>query len=90
MAEFAMAKAERLGLCPAVSVDEAIAMAALTEIQRDVLGWVAAGKSNLDIATILGMSERAVRHHVSEVLRKLGVVSRNQAATIFRTGKPLH
>jgi LuxR family transcriptional regulator len=85
-----MAKAERLGLCPAVSVDEAIAMAALTEIQRDVLGWVAAGKSNLDIATILGMSERAVRHHVSEVLRKLGVVSRNQAATIFRTGKPLH
>jgi len=86
LAEFAMAKAERMGLSQIVSADEAIARTVLSQVQWDVLAWVAAGKSNGDIATILDMSERAVRHHVSEILRKLGLVSRNQAATLFRSG----
>jgi len=37
------------------------------------------GKSNKVIAHVLGLAETTVKAHVSEVLRKLGVVSRTQA-----------
>ena len=89
LGDFAKGKAEMLGLNPAISVDEAIALRSLTTIQRDILNWIAEGKSNLDIATILNLPERSVRYHVSEILRKLCVVSRAQAASIGRAGLPL-
>jgi DNA-binding NarL/FixJ family response regulator len=52
----------------------------LTEREREVLGHVAAGQSNQDIADRLMISERTVRTHVSNILAKLGLVSRTQAA----------
>jgi DNA-binding NarL/FixJ family response regulator len=52
----------------------------LTEREREVLGHVAAGRSNQDIAGRLVISERTVRTHVSNILAKLGLVSRTQAA----------
>ncbi|WP_043475474.1 response regulator [Paeniglutamicibacter gangotriensis] len=52
----------------------------LTERERDVLVLVAEGHSNQDIAGNLGISERTARTHVSNVLGKLGVSSRTQAA----------
>ena len=81
----ALAKAEMLGLCENVSPDEACAMNELSGIQRAILGWIAEGKSNLDIGTIMGLNVRAVRYHVSEVLRKLRVATRAQAAAILRS-----
>ena len=83
----AMGKAEILGLCPEVSADEAMAMRSLSPLQQEILNWIAEGKSNLDIATIMNLGERAVRYHVSEILRKLGVATRMQAAAI-RRGEP--
>jgi LuxR family transcriptional regulator len=80
----AMGKAEILGLCPEVSVDEALAMRSLSPLQQEILNWIAEGKSNLDIATIMNLGERAVRYHVPEILRKLGVATRMQAAAIRR------
>ncbi len=41
---------------------------------------VAHGKSNRDIAESLVISERTARTHVSNVLNKLGLASRTQAA----------
>jgi DNA-binding NarL/FixJ family response regulator len=52
----------------------------LTEREREVLGLVAQGKANKEIARQLEISERTVRTHVSSILGKLGLASRTQAA----------
>ena len=52
----------------------------LTEREREVLGLVAQGKANKEIARQLEISERTVRTHVSNILGKLGLASRTQAA----------
>lgn len=53
---------------------------ALTPREREILVLVAQGKSNRDIADDLLISERTARTHVSNVLSKLGLTSRTQAA----------
>jgi DNA-binding NarL/FixJ family response regulator len=53
----------------------------LTAREAEVLLWVAQGKSNGDVGTILGMSEKTVKHHLGSVFQKLGVEGRN-AATV--------
>lgn len=55
--------------------------ASLSPIQWDILHWMKQEKSNLDTATILGISKRKCDYHVAEIYRKLGVVSRIQAIT---------
>jgi DNA-binding NarL/FixJ family response regulator len=52
----------------------------LTTRELEVLRLVGAGKTNKEIATELGISERTARTHVSNILRKLGLGSRTQAA----------
>jgi DNA-binding NarL/FixJ family response regulator len=53
---------------------------ALTAREREVLALVAEGMSNLQIAAKLVITERTARTHVSNVLHKLGLSSRTQAA----------
>ena len=45
-----------------------------------MLGCLARGLSNRAIAEELGMAERTARTHVSNILAKLGLASRTQAA----------
>ena len=52
----------------------------LTSRERDVLRLVALGRANKEIAVELGIGEKTVKTHVSNVLSKLGVQSRTQAA----------
>jgi DNA-binding NarL/FixJ family response regulator len=52
----------------------------LTDREREVLVLVAKGLSNQQIADSLVISERTARTHVSNILGKLGVASRTQAA----------
>ena len=52
----------------------------LTPREVEVLRLVGAGKSNKAIAAELQISERTARTHVSNILRKLGLSSRTQAA----------
>ena len=54
--------------------------AELTPRELDVLRLVGAGESNKGIAAALQISERTARTHVSNILGKLGVSSRTQAA----------
>ena len=54
--------------------------AELTPRELEVLRLVGAGKSNKAIAAELQISERTARTHVSNILRKLGLSSRTQAA----------
>jgi DNA-binding NarL/FixJ family response regulator len=55
---------------------------ALTDREREVLVLVAQGLSNQQIADSLVISERTARTHVSNILSKLGVASRTQAALL--------
>jgi DNA-binding NarL/FixJ family response regulator len=45
----------------------------------EVLLWVAQGKTNADIATILGISESTVKKHLLEIFEKLAVETRSAA-----------
>jgi DNA-binding NarL/FixJ family response regulator len=56
--------------------------AVLTSRELEVLRLVGAGKANKEIAADLVISERTARTHVSNVLRKIGVSSRTQAAVL--------
>jgi DNA-binding NarL/FixJ family response regulator len=53
---------------------------ALTEREVDVLRLLAQGKANKEIAMALTIGEKTVKTHVSNILLKLGVQSRTQAA----------
>lgn len=53
---------------------------ALTDRETEAMTWVAKGKSSTDIAQLMNVSERTVNFHVSNVIRKLGVATRVQAA----------
>ena len=52
----------------------------LTERETDVLTLIARGRANKEIARELGIGEKTVKTHVSNILAKLGLQSRTQAA----------
>lgn len=54
--------------------------AGLTARELDVLGFVAQGLRNREIASRLVLSERTVDHHVAAILRKLSVRTRAEAS----------
>ena len=54
--------------------------ASLTPREIEAMGWVARGKSSADIAVLMNVSERTVNFHVNNVIQKLGVATRLQAA----------
>jgi DNA-binding NarL/FixJ family response regulator len=54
--------------------------AGLTSREAEVLGLLARGMTNAEIAATLFLSDKTIEHHVSHVLGKLGVSSRRDAA----------
>ncbi len=51
----------------------------LTAREHEVLNWIARGKSDAQIADILGMSVRTVQKHLEHIYAKLGVETRTAA-----------
>ena len=62
-------------------------LAQLTPRELEVLGMVAAGLTNGEIATRLGLSVHAVKFHLASIYRKLGVGNRTEAAVQFLSAK---
>lgn len=69
------------GFNPDFSSAKPLEKLGLTAREAEVLLWVAQGKSNGDIAILLGMAEPTVKRHLSNLFPKLGVEGRN-AATV--------
>ena len=55
----------------------------LTPREREILAWVAHGKTNKEIARILWITPNTVRTHLENVYSTLGVHTRTAAATRF-------
>lgn len=64
------------------------AVKALTPREREVFEWIAKGASNKEIAAQLYLSEGTVKNHVTNVLGRLGVRDRTQAALLAQSLKP--
>lgn len=73
---------DRRGQLPASSpLDE------LTERERQILEHVAAGLSNKEIAQQLYLSEKTVKHYMTNILQKLQVRNRVEAALLAQSGR---
>lgn len=56
----------------------------LTSREHEVLGWIVEGKTNAEIAKILGIAAGTVKQHVENILAKLGVDNRTAATACAR------
>lgn len=54
----------------------------LSEREREVLAWTAAGRRQGDIAATLGLSERTIENHLRRVRQRLGVATTAQAIKV--------
>lgn len=71
----------------AQSMDHCVKQLTLRELT--ILNWVKNGKTNWEIAKIMGVTERTIRFHVESIFSKLNVTSRSQAvATAIEHGLP--
>jgi DNA-binding CsgD family transcriptional regulator len=78
------ALADAVPLAAAAQVDEQVPVSAR---ERQILGWVACGLHNKEIARRLEISPATVRNHVHNILAKLGVHSKLEAIVLaFRRG----
>lgn len=82
----AMARRTRIDLRPPQRVEPGVVVsgvgATLTAREREILGHLAAGRTNGEIAKALVISTKTASVHVSNILRKLDVSTRYQAAEI--------
>ena len=56
----------------------------LSRRECEVLTWIPLGKTDKEIAVILGNSHRTISQHVRSILKKLGVENRTAAAALMR------
>ncbi len=66
--------------CTRCRADDLTRSFGLTAREAEVLIWLACGKTNRDIGTILGISPRTVNKHLDHIFPKLGVETRTAAA----------
>jgi DNA-binding CsgD family transcriptional regulator len=67
----------------ALLLEEMQAEVPLTAREREVLAWVARGKTNAEIARLLWLAPSTVRKHLENVYAKLGVNTRTAAVARF-------
>ncbi len=78
--ERAHALAQSRGVTPAALHANDLTALGLTVREAEILLWIAEGKRDAEIATILGIASRTVSKHVERILAKLGAETRGAAA----------
>jgi DNA-binding NarL/FixJ family response regulator len=73
---------DKVDLSPNFESAEPLEELGLTPREAEVLLWIAQGKSNGDISTILGCAENTVKVHVARIFEKLGTENRNAASLL--------
>jgi two-component system response regulator DevR len=63
-------------------------LAELSPIEQRILDLLAQGKTNREIAQVVYLSDKTVKHHVSHILRKLGAARRSEAAALWARSHP--
>lgn len=63
---------------------------ALSEQERNILPLVAQGKTNREIAAALSLSEHTIKTYLSNILKKLGLSRRAEAAAFIAVRQPLN
>lgn len=66
------------------SLEDPTPLRHLTRREREIHHWLVEGKSNEEIALILGISAHTVKNHLSHIFEKLGVENRTAAALAAR------
>lgn len=66
----------------AKSVSSSDKLAALTDREKQILEHVAEGMSNKQVARVLDLQEKTVKHHMTSILKKLEVRNRVEAAIL--------
>jgi LuxR family maltose regulon positive regulatory protein len=75
--------------CPATPATETGNGGPLSARELDVLARISAGESNKLIARGLDLSPHTVKRHVANILEKLDISSRSQAADWYRANRPM-
>lgn len=69
---------------PPAPTPEAAPIATLTTREHDVLQLVGTGLSNKEVARKLDLHEKTIKHHMTQIMAKLGVSNRTEAAMALR------
>ncbi len=78
---------KRAGIALPKRLQELDAIHRLTPREKEVLFWVAQGFNNAEISMVTNIAEGTVKNHVGNLLRKLELHNRTQAAPVaWRTG----
>ncbi|MQW88883.1 LuxR C-terminal-related transcriptional regulator [Sinorhizobium saheli] len=76
--------AKLLSSRPVATPPKSDAIEDLTAREREVLGLVASGMSNKQVARKLDLHEKTVKHHMTQIMAKLDVANRTEAAMVLR------
>lgn len=88
LAHMVMARATNLSGKPSGSAAKRHRLGLLSQRQREILHWVAQGKTNREIAMIIGSTRRTIDYHMQEILSKLEVPSRTTAVVALLGADP--
>ncbi|WP_232830871.1 LuxR family transcriptional regulator [Tropicimonas sp. IMCC34011] len=83
LGHIAMARLSGLKEQSLLPSNQLLGLKQLSSLQLEILDWVSQGKTNLEIAVILSKNRRTVDYHLREIMSKLNVRSRTQAAAIY-------
>jgi transcriptional regulator EpsA len=70
---------------PAAATVEDDPQVSLSEREVEIIGWVAQGKTNAEIAAILNLSSFTIKNHMQRIFKKLDVFNRAQAVSVFKS-----